>query len=199
KAVHVDIGDAVKAGQLLLEIDVPELAQELAYKEAAVQQARAEAARAEAGIKEAEAASASHKATVLLAAAEVRKAVAERAFREQEAARYADLAARNATTAQLAQEKASQARAAVAAAEGAEAKRKAVADEEAVLAAKLEAARAELQTRSARVKVAEADREKTRVMFDYARMRAPFDGIVIRRNLDEGAYVRSPSSDRSTP
>src|SRR5262249_55618208 len=112
---------------------------------------------------------------------------------------YADLAARNATTAQLAQEKASQARAAVAAAEGAEAKRKAVADEEAVLAAKLEAARAELQTRSARGKAAEADREKTRVMFDYARMRAPFDGIVIRRNLDEGAYVRSPSSDRSTP
>ena len=32
RTVNVDIGDQVEAGQLLLEVDVPELDQELAFK-----------------------------------------------------------------------------------------------------------------------------------------------------------------------
>jgi len=199
KTVHCDIGDTVKADQVLLEVDVPELTQELAYKEAALEQTRAEATQAEAGVKEAEANLAAHVTHVALATADTRRFAADRAFRDQEAARYNDLAARSATTSQLAQEKAAQSRAAAAALEGAEAKLKAVDQEKLVLASKLDAAQAEVRASAARIKVAEADRDRTRIMFDYARMRAPYDGVIISRSVDEGAYVRSPSSDRATP
>lgn len=199
KSIHCDIGDVVKADQVLLEIDVPELAQELAYKDASLQQARALHAQALAGVKEAEANLKANPTQVALAAAEARRAAADRAFRDQESARYSDLASRSATTAQLAEEKASQAREAAAAFEGAEAKQKAVSDQKIVLEAKLEAARGEVQANAAKIKLAEADLERTRVMFDYAKLKAPFDGVIIRRNMDEGAYVRTPGSDRATP
>src|SRR5205085_9520443 len=42
KAVHADIGDRVRAGQLLAELDVPEMDEELKQKQALVAQARAE-------------------------------------------------------------------------------------------------------------------------------------------------------------
>src|SRR5882724_8388916 len=45
-AVKVDIGDEVKAGQLLAEIDVPELREELKQKQALVAQAVAEVEQA---------------------------------------------------------------------------------------------------------------------------------------------------------
>ncbi len=192
KSVHSEIGDVVKADQVLLEVDVPELTQELAYKEAALEQARPQHSQVEAGVQEAEANLDAHATQVALATADVRKHEADLSFRNQEADRYRDLASRSATTAQLAQEKAAQARSAAAALEGAKAQQKAVADERLVLIAKREAARAEVRANQARIKVAEADRDRTRVMFDDARMRAPFDGVIIKRNVDEGAYVRQP-------
>src|SRR5690242_14721851 len=52
---HVDIGDRVKAGQLLAELSVPELAEELHQKEAAVTLARAQVDQAHRAFKAAEA------------------------------------------------------------------------------------------------------------------------------------------------
>jgi multidrug efflux pump subunit AcrA (membrane-fusion protein) len=40
KAIHVEVGDRVKKGQLLIELEAPEMIQELALAEASLQRAR---------------------------------------------------------------------------------------------------------------------------------------------------------------
>jgi RND family efflux transporter MFP subunit len=47
-------------------------------------------------------------------------------------------------------------------------------------------------------KVAEADRERTAAVLQYARITAPFDGVVTRRGVDTGHFVQ-PSPGGSNP
>ena len=42
----------------------------------------------------------------------------------------------------------------------------------------------------AQVKVAKADRHYSRTMLQFARIVAPFDGVVTRRNVSEGDFVQ---------
>ncbi|MBI5757993.1 MAG: efflux RND transporter periplasmic adaptor subunit [Planctomycetales bacterium] len=199
KAIHVDIGDFVKKGAVLLEVDVPELEQELAFKEALVGQAQAELSQAQAGVVAAQGALDTHPSQVQLADAEVRKALSDREFRKKEFERYAGLAADNTATRQQADEKQSQYQAARSAHDSSVAKQQAVRMELTVLKARLTGAEADVKTKQAKISVATADREKTRVLFDYAKLKAPFDGTVTHRTVDEGEYVHSPNSDKATP
>lgn len=199
KLQKVDIGDRVRQGEILLEVDVPELAQELAFKEALFQQAEAELVQAEANVEAAQGALEANVAQVGLADAEVSKAESDQAFRQGEYERFSGLAASNAATKQVAAEKKNLYQAAQSALHSAQAKRRAVAADEIVLKSKLSAANADVATRTAKIAVAKADREKTRVLFDYAHLKTPFDGVITRRNVDVGDYVSSPGSDRATP
>ncbi|MFO0843841.1 MAG: biotin/lipoyl-binding protein [Gemmataceae bacterium] len=68
KRVHVDIGHRVRAGEPLVELDVPEMDVELKQKEAALLQATAEVELAQSSLKAAEAALKSGQAQVTLRA-----------------------------------------------------------------------------------------------------------------------------------
>jgi len=197
--MNVDIGDRVKAGQVLLEVDVPELTQDLLHQESLVRQAEAEVGQAEAALKAAQGMLEAQASQIDLAEADVKKADADRRYRQNEFERYNNLATENAATKQMAEEKRFQWSAADSAYESAVAKRKAAKADALVMESKIVAAQADVLTKSAKVDVAKAEREKTRVMVDYAKLRAPFDGVITRRTVDEGAYVRTPSSDRATP
>ncbi len=199
KKVHVDIGDKVEAGQVLLEVDVPNLVQQLAYKEALVHQAEAEYEQAESAVQAANAALTAHPAHLEEAQADVKKAEAEQEFCKQQAERYGRLASADATTRELAEEKRKQLGAATAACDSSRAKQKAVEVDKAVLTAKLDAAKADQRTRATKVGVAKADREKTRVELKFAKLKAPFDGVITRRTVDEGAFVNSAASGRGDP
>lgn len=197
--VKVDIGDTVEAGQILLEVDVPELEQELAYKNALVEQAEAELLQARTSVTVAQGALETHESQLQLAAADVKKAEADCNFRKSEYERYAGLAADNASTQQLAEEKRFGYLSTVAANESAAAKLRAVESDAVILKAKLAGANADVRTKQAKVAVATADREKTRVLTEYAKLKAPYAGTITRRNVDPGEYVHSPSSDKATP
>ena len=62
RSLAVDIGDKVKKGQVLAELDVPEVEAELQQKRALVEQAEADRKQAEAAVRVAEAAVASARA-----------------------------------------------------------------------------------------------------------------------------------------
>ncbi len=121
------------------------------------------------------------------------------ALRKRESERYAALAADSASTKQVAEEKELAYLSARSAYDSAVAKHRAVEMDLAVLKAKLAGANADVKTKEAKVAVATADREKTRVLTEYAKLKAPYGGVITRRNIDPGEYVHSPSSDKATP
>jgi HlyD family secretion protein len=60
--------------------------------------------------------------------------------------------------------------------------------------AKLGMAKAEVGVRKARLEVAKQNRDYVKAMLQYAELRAPFDGIVTRRNVHTGHYVQPGAS-----
>lgn len=199
KEVGVDIGESVKADETLLSLDVPDLEEDLAYKQALVRQAQAEREQADAGVKAAQAALGAWDSAWAQSLADVKKSASDLQFRQQQARRYAELAKQEATTPELAEEKAEQAEAAASAHDSALAKQLAVKADKATLEAKLTAAKADLKAKSARIDVAQADVERTRVNLGFAAVKAPFPGIITHRNVDPGAFVNSAGSGRGEP
>lgn len=137
KRVVVDIGDEVKTGDVLAEIDVPELEAEREAKTAAVDTAQAQYEKA--------------RATHTLQAAMVN--LARELFNRGGRTKY-----------------------------------------------QLEEARAELVVAEAEVKLAEARRKEAEahlnrinVLVGFARVKAPFAGVITRRFVDSGSLVRSGS------
>lgn len=197
--VFVDIGDEVKADQTLLTLDVPDLEEDLAYKQSIVRQASAEHEQAEAARLAAEAALGAWDSQWAQAVADVKKADANLKFRRQQAKRYADLAQNDAAPPALADEKREEFEAAESALDSAKAKRLAVESDKATLEAKLAAAKADVKAKAARIEVAQADVARTRVNVEFSRLKAPFAGVITSREVDPGTFVNSATSGRGEP
>ncbi len=187
RKVHVDIGDRVtgphyaedgsltKSGQLLAELDVPELAEEVKQKQAVVTQAAA-------SVKVADAAKVSAEAFVSETQAMIERVEATYRRWEGEYERVRKLAANSAVTAKVADETEQQFRSADAARRETTAKIKSA-------QAKLLEAAAFVEKSQADLKVANADADKAHAMWNYTQIRAPFDGIVSARDVDTGHLV----------
>ena len=65
--------------------------------------------------------------------------------------------------------------------------------------ASLARSKAEVAAASAHAKVAEADREMSRTMGSYRVIRAPFYGLVTKRNVDPGDFVQPASQNNAKP
>jgi multidrug efflux pump subunit AcrA (membrane-fusion protein) len=133
--------------------------------------------------------------------AEVGRADAYRTFREKERRRFQGLAAGGSPgiTADVVDEQTQQYESAVAASRAA---RGAVQKAKAELAeaqAKSEAARADVDLKEALVEVAKKDRDRARAMLGLAELRAPFDGVVTRRNADPGSFVQNAATAHTEP
>jgi RND family efflux transporter MFP subunit len=186
KAVNFDKGDPVRAGDLVAEIEVPELVAARATRAARVEQARADLGRARAAVTAALAQEAEARANVAHA-----EALAQLEVSIHERAKA--LRASGDVSVQDLEVAAGRAAAAVA--------------EKALAAAKLDAARAEVEKARSLVSVAEAAVDAAAsalaeidATLSYAQVRAPFDGVVTARFLDPGALVqRATRSDSAQP
>ena len=49
------------------------------------------------------------------------------------------------------------------------------------------------------IAVAQAAKERMQSMVDYATLSAPFDGVVTRRNINTGDFVKPPAAVEETP
>ena len=196
RAYQVDIGDRVCKGQLLAELWVPELVEDLHQKDAMVVQDEAQICLARETLHAAE-------ADVLRAEANLRLSEASRIRAEGDVVRWnlqyrrdARMLQGNAvskedfdkTVDQSESARAAQAEtlANVAAAKAALAQSKAQRDK----------AAAGVKVAEAGLRVAEAERARAAAILSYARIEAPYDGIVSRRGIDTGTYVEAPSGGK---
>ncbi len=164
-------GDAVRAGQLIAEIENSEYRAALAAADAEVQRREAELARLRNGARMEEIAAAD--AARAEAAALERQALAERDRRE-------DLVRSKLIAAETAQQARAQAEAAVA--------RRARADAD--LALLRAGARAEdVAAATAAVAAARAERDRAQALVEKSQIYAPIDGHVLKRDLSEGETV----------
>jgi HlyD family secretion protein len=186
--VNKDIGDRVEAGDVLAELSVPELDQELLEKEARAAQARAELERAKklhaVAVTNAQYADAKVKEAVAgrpKAAAELARAESTYQRMKKSASVIADEAiAETKLGFESAQAGSAEVEARIKAAEAWHGKS----------AAESEAAFADIAVADARLRVAEAAARNVTETVKYAKLTAPYAGVVVKRHVDVGDLVK---------
>ncbi|HEV3144525.1 MAG TPA: efflux RND transporter periplasmic adaptor subunit [Gemmataceae bacterium] len=197
--VTVDIGDRVKKGQILAELSLPEVEAEYKIKLAEVEQAKAEVEVAVRSVQAARAAMESVKLQVREAEAGVKSAQANLNAHKAQLERMRKLLESSAIDQALLDEVTHKFEAAKAGVEAAEAHQQAVkAGVEESLA---QHARAEAMARvaEARLAVTRAEAQRTTVMLEFARIRAPFEGTVTRRTVAAGDFAQTPDRGKTQP
>lgn len=194
KSVHADIGDRVKAGQLLAEIDAPELAEEFRQKQALVLQAAAEIVQAEKLVAVAVANVKLAAAAVAEAAAARKRAVANHERWRLETARVDSLVSKKVIDEQTRDETMNQFRSAESLRDEVEAKVRSAESARLESEARRDKAIADVAVAKAKAAVAAADERRVQALLDYARVTAPFDGTVTARQVDVGHLVQ-PGKD----
>jgi HlyD family secretion protein len=199
KKQEVDIGSRIKKGEVLAEINVPRDAKAVEEAASLVEQAKAQVVQAEARIRMAEAQRDAAAAAAKVAESDLDRLVARRKLAEKQYARVNGLVAERVTTSRVADEQLSDLDAATAAertgsAEIQSAKAKLQAAQAAIEQAKADA----LETR-ANLGVVQARLDRLKVNLAYAKIVAPFDGVVTHRTFHPWALIRSASEGGQQP
>ncbi len=197
RAPQIDIGSRVKEGDVLIDIDAPELYQDIVQKESLWRQSLAEVKLSRTNIATAEAALKGAKFQVKQVEAEIKKYASEKMLRQQELVRLKGLVADGTVAPAFVEEKINEVNAAEAALEASQAKVQVIQAEVAIFSSKLDTARADLSVKESRVRVAEEEMRRAQILAEDARIRAPFDGIVTARKVDEGDFVQNSSRGQS--
>lgn len=196
--VHVDIGQTVKKGEILVSLREPELADDVVQKNALVAESEAKLKQAEANVVAFAAAVETAKARIAeIQAATIRTGGEyERAKSEYE--RLKQLASSGSVTDKVRDEALSQLHAAEAARDAASAAVKSA--EAATKEAEANAAKAEADrsAAAAHVAVTKGELAHAGTILEYAKIRAPFDGVITKRLIDTGHFVQ-PAASSTAP
>ncbi len=157
KSISVDVGDRVRAGQLLAVIEVPELQDEIRQDEAAVKRAAEEINRAQADLERAR------------SAHDVAHIAADRLTNVMKV--------RPNLVAQQDIDEAS--------------------GRDRVAEAQVATAQASQASARDQHEIAKAAGRKTQTLFDYARITAPFAGVITHRYADTGAMIQTGTSSQT--
>ena len=193
-----DIGDTLHKGETLAELWVPELVDELKEKEAQIDQAEAVISQAREAEKAAEAAYKSAVAQVEVAEANRQMLLAQQKrtrmqYERLERVGSAVLDREQVEEAQLGYETA---RAGVAEAEAKIKAAQAMRDE---ARARWRKAVADVRAAETRRRVAERSRDRVKDQVGYMRLTAPYDCVVMRRNVNTGDFVRDATAGGGKP
>ncbi|HEY7288781.1 MAG TPA: efflux RND transporter periplasmic adaptor subunit [Vicinamibacterales bacterium] len=157
KAINVDVGDRVRAGQLLAVLEVPEIEDEAQQDQATIQRSSEEIKRAQADLERAESAhDIAHLASTRLAG--VLKSRPNLVAQQD----IDDAAARD----RQAEAQVSTAKAALAAAQQ-------------------------------QLAISKASASKTQTLLEYAKITAPFPGVVTRRYADTGSMIQAGTASQT--
>ncbi|HKI35387.1 MAG TPA: efflux RND transporter periplasmic adaptor subunit [Gemmataceae bacterium] len=198
--VH-EIGDRVKADEVLVEIDVPDLEQDLQQKEAVIAQRLAALDLARKNEKIAKSGVDIASAMIDVKEAQIKRAEASWRFREKELTRFQGLVKgpNPAVTLDVVDERIEDRDAAAAGVDAARAGVKEAKAELEKARAQSEAAAADIKVADSLVGVARTDRDKATALLGFATLRAPFDGVVTRRNVDPGTFVQNAATAHTEP
>ncbi|MBX6312538.1 MAG: efflux RND transporter periplasmic adaptor subunit [Isosphaeraceae bacterium] len=184
--VAVDIGDRVQKGQVLAELDVPEIEADAAEKRAEVDQAESRHAQALAAVKVAQAGVEQAEAKWVEVQASIKKAEADLARYRSEFERAQQLTRDRAVTEAVLDEARNRFYAAEAARDAARAGAASAQAARSEAKALLEKARSDVKAAESGIEVARATARHAEALLGYARIEAPYDGTVIRRFVDTG-------------
>lgn len=199
KSQSVDIGDRVKRGQLLAEIDAPERIREVQVREAALHQARAQVLQANARVQSEKAAHDAAVAAIAQAEATVGHTKAVRDFREKQYNRIKELFERKSIDGRLVDEKLDEwesARASDQAAIAAVVTSKAMA---AAAEARVAQAQADAKEAEAKVSVVDAELSKAKELAAYLQIVSPYDGVITERNFFRGDFIAAADQSSNKP
>lgn len=199
RSVPKDIGASVRAGEVLVEIDAPDLKQAVEQKESVVVQREKELAAARAEQSVAQSAAEAAAVTVKMRSVEVDRAKDLLTARKYELDGVTVLFNKGAVEKfrlEAAQLDYSAALRAVTSAEVEVEKAKV---DQKGKAASLERAQADVELKNALVEVARKDRDAAAIQYGYTRLYAPFDGVIVERSTDPGKFVFSGSGGSSEP
>jgi multidrug resistance efflux pump len=200
KWIKKDIGNKVTAGEMLVEVDVPELGARVEQRKAAWELTKAQVEQMEAALKTAKAKAVAAQAKVNAAKARLRSDKAYLVFREQQAERYRGLLQARSIDARLVDEQEDRR---VAAIEAVTASTEAVtaAEQEKIAAeAKIDEAKADVKEAEQKVNVTKAELDHARAMLDFSTIEAAYDGEITRRYVSPGSFVQNASNgQRGTP
>jgi multidrug resistance efflux pump len=192
-------GTAVKKGDILIEINVPDLKARVEKLDAAWKLTQAQVKQHEAAVETAE-------AEIKVAESKIKSTVAKwhsdeayYAFRKKQFERYANLLSARAVDARLVDEQEDHREAAFQAVNASrEAVETAKAKQESTVAQRNQAL-ADLEAAKSKVGVAKGELDEAKAMLDYATVRAPFDGTITRRNVNPGDPVQNAGTGRAKP
>ena len=199
RARDVDIGDRVVKDQVLAELWVPEMEQERLHQAALVDKAQSEVDVAVAAEKAQEAVVEAAQARVEQARSERAKYEADVVYRKGEYERQLQLFKERTSYKELVDKEANQLRAAEAALAAA---KDAIGTAQANLKfeqANVAKAKADVEGAKARLKVANATLERTVILLDYGKIRAPYEGLLTRRLFHTGAFIQSAETRIAEP
>jgi RND family efflux transporter MFP subunit len=157
KAINVDVGDRVTAGQLLAVLEIPELQDEMAQDAASVNRSREEINRAQADLDRAE----SVHDVAHLGSSRLASVMKQRP----------NLIAQQDIDEAMGRDK--------------------------VAEAQVATAKASLASAREQLAVATATQNKTKTLFAYARITAPFAGVITHRYADSGVMIQAGTSSQS--
>lgn len=187
---NVDIGDVVYKDQILAELSIPETVEEHAQKVATVAQNKAEVTQAQRLLTAAEANLKKMEASVRLAEATRTRADAGVVRWKSQYERDRKLVSSHTVDQQSLEQTIDQFRSAEAALAEAVASIQAAEAARAESAAQVEKAKADVAVAEARLLVAQADERRLGALVEYATIRAPFAGVITRRNVDTGHLLQ---------
>jgi RND family efflux transporter MFP subunit len=188
--VNVDIGDRVKAGQLLATIDAPDLVLDFKQAEVGIEQAEGSINEARARVTAAKAEIVAAEILVKQRQAEETSAKAMLTFREKQHARMKDLVNQKAVDQTVLAEHEAQLLAAQAQGQAAAAAVENVRAELQIRKGKLTQAEAANTTALANYKAALLVRDKARLALAPAGIKSPIDGVITHRSRAAGEFVR---------
>jgi len=197
KVPQYDIGDIVKQGELLVELDVPEVVQEVNVKVAKVKQAEADLLQAKENALAAMAGRESARADVTAKEATIRSADAEvaRWLGEVERGRY--LLTKGIYNQQDLDQDINQWRSSLAKRDEVKANHLSAQENLKKAAANYNKSEADVLVAAANVTVAEAAHAERRDWLAYRYITAPYDGEVTNKLIDTGSFVQ-PTNSGST-
>ncbi len=193
----VDIGAKVKKNELLVVLDVPELAEEHKQKEALVEQQKAMVNQAEKLVNVAQSNLQAATDAVSEAQANINRYEADAERWQGELNRLAGMVKDRTINPEVLAETKNQAKASEAAYEAAGAAVKTKVSQRLAAEAQVDKSKADLNAAQAQVKVAEAEERRVADMFAYTKILAPYDGVITTRNVNTGDFVRPASGDSS--
>ena len=194
RAPRIDYGSFVREGDILLVIDAPELVQRVAMKETLWRVAEADLEATRTALDTYDALVEAARANKRHAEAEVIAAAGERDYRNLDYGYHQNLFEQKTIQKSFLDEKQKAAQAGISAYEASLAKVLAAEADIKVAQTKLITARADLRVKEAHVRAAREDHREAQVLADFAYLRAPFDGVITYRGVDEGDFVQNSST-----